>query len=43
MPDGDSPFLAVSRSEWLGADRSAFVIADRFPVRPGHVLVASRR
>ena len=43
MPDGDSPFLAVPASEWLAANRSAFVIADRFPVNPGHALVVPRR
>jgi superfamily II DNA or RNA helicase/diadenosine tetraphosphate (Ap4A) HIT family hydrolase/HKD family nuclease len=43
MPDGDSPFLAVPASEWLAANRSAFVIADRFPVSPGHALVVPRR
>ena len=43
MSDGDSPFLAIPASEWLAANRSAFVIADRFPVSPGHVLVVPRR
>ncbi len=43
MTDGDSPFLAVSAFEWLAANQSAFVIADRFPVSPGHVLVVPRR
>jgi superfamily II DNA or RNA helicase/diadenosine tetraphosphate (Ap4A) HIT family hydrolase len=43
MADGDSPFLAVPASEWLAANDSAFVIADRFPVSPGHVLVVPRR
>jgi superfamily II DNA or RNA helicase/diadenosine tetraphosphate (Ap4A) HIT family hydrolase len=43
MSDGDSPFLAIPASEWLAANHSAFVIADRFPVSPGHVLVVSRR
>jgi len=43
MADGDSPFLAVSGSEWLAANDSAFVIADRFPVSPGHALVVPRR
>src|SRR5215472_3108571 len=43
MPDNDSPFLAVSASEWLVANDSAFVIADRFPVSPGHALVVPRR
>jgi diadenosine tetraphosphate (Ap4A) HIT family hydrolase len=43
MPNGGSPFLAVPASEWLAANRSAFVIADRFPVSPGHALVVSRR
>ncbi len=43
MPDGDSPFLAVPASEWLAANHSAFVIADRFPVSPGHALVVPRR
>jgi superfamily II DNA or RNA helicase/diadenosine tetraphosphate (Ap4A) HIT family hydrolase len=43
MTDGDSPFLAVPAFEWLAANHSAFVIADRFPVSPGHVLVVPRR
>jgi superfamily II DNA or RNA helicase/diadenosine tetraphosphate (Ap4A) HIT family hydrolase/HKD family nuclease len=43
MTDGDSPFLAVPASEWLAANRSAFVIADHFPVSPGHALVVPRR
>ncbi len=43
MTDGDSPFLAIPASEWLAANRSAFVIADRFPVSPGHALVVPRR
>ena len=43
MPHGDSPFLAVPASKWLAANRSAFVIADRFPVSPGHALVVPRR
>jgi superfamily II DNA or RNA helicase/diadenosine tetraphosphate (Ap4A) HIT family hydrolase/HKD family nuclease len=41
--DGGSPFLAVPASEWLVANRSAFVIADRFPVSRGHALVVPRR
>jgi diadenosine tetraphosphate (Ap4A) HIT family hydrolase len=43
MSDGDSPFLAIPASEWLAANRSAFVIADRFPVSRGHALVVPRR
>ena len=43
MPDGNSPFLAVPASEWLAANDSAFAIADRFPVSPGHALVITRR
>jgi superfamily II DNA or RNA helicase/diadenosine tetraphosphate (Ap4A) HIT family hydrolase/HKD family nuclease len=43
MPDGDSPFLAVLASEWLAANDSAFAIADRYPVSPGHALVIPRR
>src|SRR5258708_39471983 len=43
MLDGDSPFLAVPSSEWLAVNRSAFVIADRLPVSPGHALVVPRR
>jgi diadenosine tetraphosphate (Ap4A) HIT family hydrolase/HKD family nuclease len=43
MPDGDSPFLVVPTSEWLAANDSAFAIADRFPVSPGHALVIPRR
>src|SRR6516225_2625448 len=43
MSDGDSPFLAVPSTEWLVANDSAFAIADRFPVTPGHALVIPRR
>ena len=43
MSDGDSPFLAVPSTEWLAANDSAFAIADRFPVSPGHALVIPRR
>jgi superfamily II DNA or RNA helicase/diadenosine tetraphosphate (Ap4A) HIT family hydrolase/HKD family nuclease len=43
MPDGDSPLSAVPASEWLAANRSAFAVADRFPVSPGHCLVVPRR
>ena len=43
MSSGDSPFLAIPASEVLAANRSAFVIADRFPVSPGHALVVPRR
>jgi superfamily II DNA or RNA helicase/diadenosine tetraphosphate (Ap4A) HIT family hydrolase/HKD family nuclease len=43
MPNGDSPFMEIPPSQWLAANRSAFVIADRFPVSPGHVLVVPRR
>lgn len=43
MSDGESPFLAVPASEWLTSNRSAFAIADRYPVSPGHTLVVPRR
>ena len=43
MPNGDSPFMEVPASHWIAANRSAFVIADRFPVSPGHALVVPRR
>lgn len=43
MTVGDSPFLAVPASEWLAANRSAFVIPDRLPVSRGHTLVVPRR
>jgi superfamily II DNA or RNA helicase/diadenosine tetraphosphate (Ap4A) HIT family hydrolase/HKD family nuclease len=43
MTDGSSAFLAIPASEWLLANNSAFVIADRFPVSPGHALVVPRR
>lgn len=39
----ESPFLDVPSSEWLAANRSAFAIADRFPVSNGHALVITRR
>ena len=43
MPNGDSPFIKVPASQWLAENRSAFVIADLFPVSPGHALVVPRR
>jgi superfamily II DNA or RNA helicase/diadenosine tetraphosphate (Ap4A) HIT family hydrolase len=43
MPEGDSPFLAAATTEWLASNRSAFAIADRYPVSPGHTLVVPRR
>ncbi len=43
MAEGDSPFLAVPRSDWLAYNATAFAIADRFPVSPGHALVVPRR
>jgi hypothetical protein len=43
LTDGDSPFLAFPASKWLASNDSAFVIADRFPVSPGHALVVPRR
>jgi diadenosine tetraphosphate (Ap4A) HIT family hydrolase/HKD family nuclease len=43
MSNGDSPFMEVPASQWIAANRSAFVIADRFPVSPGHALVVPRR
>jgi diadenosine tetraphosphate (Ap4A) HIT family hydrolase len=43
MLNDSSPFLAVPPSEWLAANHHAFVIADRFPVSPGHALVVPRR
>lgn len=43
MPEGDSPFLSIPVSEWLASNGSAFAIADRYPVSPGHVLVVPRR
>ncbi len=43
MPQGESPFFAVPPSEWLAANDSAFAIADRYPVSPGHALVVPRR
>jgi diadenosine tetraphosphate (Ap4A) HIT family hydrolase len=39
MPEGDSPFWAIPASEWLASNRSAFAIADRYPVSPGHTLL----
>jgi diadenosine tetraphosphate (Ap4A) HIT family hydrolase/HKD family nuclease len=43
MTDGDSPYLSIPTSEWLLANDSSFVVADRFPVSPGHALVVPRR
>ncbi len=43
MLERDSPFLAIPASEWLASNRSAFAIADRYPVSPGHALVVPRR
>jgi diadenosine tetraphosphate (Ap4A) HIT family hydrolase len=42
-PEVGSPFLTVPASEWLAANNSAFAIAHRFPVSPGHALVVPRR
>ncbi len=38
-----SPFFEVPPPAWLVANRSAFAIADTYPVSPGHALVVSRR
>jgi len=43
MSEGESPFLAIPAADWLTSNRSAFAIADRFPVSPGHALVVPRR
>ena len=43
MTDGDSPYLSIPTSEWLLANDSSFVVADLFPVSPGHALVVPRR
>jgi superfamily II DNA or RNA helicase/diadenosine tetraphosphate (Ap4A) HIT family hydrolase/HKD family nuclease len=43
MSDDESLFLAIPASEWLASNRSAFAIADRYPVSPGHALVVPRR
>jgi superfamily II DNA or RNA helicase/diadenosine tetraphosphate (Ap4A) HIT family hydrolase/HKD family nuclease len=43
MTEGVSPFLAIPESQWLVANGSAFAIADRYPVSPGHALVVARR
>jgi superfamily II DNA or RNA helicase/diadenosine tetraphosphate (Ap4A) HIT family hydrolase/HKD family nuclease len=43
VPTGDSPFLSIPASAWLAANESAFAVADRFPVSPGHALVVPRR
>ena len=42
-PGDTSPFLEVPSSQWLTSNRSAFAIADRFPISPGHSLVIPRR
>jgi diadenosine tetraphosphate (Ap4A) HIT family hydrolase len=38
-----SPFLERPTGDWLTSNRSAFAIADGFPVSPGHSLVVPRR
>jgi superfamily II DNA or RNA helicase/diadenosine tetraphosphate (Ap4A) HIT family hydrolase/HKD family nuclease len=38
-----SPFLDVPSSDWLAGNRSAFAIADGYPVAAGHSLVVPRR
>ena len=43
LPAGDSPFLSIPAPEWLASNESAFAVADRFPVSPGHALVVPRR
>ncbi len=42
MPDS-SPFLEAPSKNWLASNRSAFAIADSYPVSPGHSLVVPRR
>jgi len=43
MSEGESPFSAAPATKWLTSNRSAFAIADRFPVSLGHALVVPRR
>lgn len=43
MNTDESPFLTVSRDDWLCANDHAFAFFDRFPVNPGHVLVVTHR
>ncbi|MPY94434.1 MAG: HIT domain-containing protein, partial [Acidimicrobiia bacterium] len=38
-----SPFLEMPASEWVAANRSAFALADAYPVSEGHTLVVPRR
>lgn len=43
MSQGNSVFLEVPATEWVGSNEHAFAFRDRFPVSPGHTLVVSRR
>ncbi len=38
-----SPFLLVPPSEWVGFNKLAFALRDRFPVSAGHTLVIPKR
>ncbi|MCC5953693.1 MAG: DUF3427 domain-containing protein [Acidimicrobiia bacterium] len=43
MTLGASPFRAIPPDEWLAQNRSAFAVADKYPVSPGHALVVPFR
>ena len=38
-----SAFLEIPESGWVGSNRLAFAIRDRFPVSRGHTLIITRR
>lgn len=42
-PAPSSVFLDTDPSNWLASNRFGFVLADNFPVSPGHSLIISRR
>jgi diadenosine tetraphosphate (Ap4A) HIT family hydrolase len=37
------PFFDIPRAERIAPNRSAFVVQDNLPVKPGHALVVMRR
>jgi diadenosine tetraphosphate (Ap4A) HIT family hydrolase len=38
-----SPFSVIPASAWIASNDLAFVIADGFPISPGHSLVVTKR
>jgi diadenosine tetraphosphate (Ap4A) HIT family hydrolase len=38
-----SPFIELPESSWVASNALAFAVRDRYPVSPGHTLIATRR